>query len=554
MKVEFSDLGQDPGHDAADVLVIGSGPAGLAVACGLEGCGLRVLVVEGGSWNEDPNQEAAYYGGEACIAHPTPNEFRRQRFGGTSHLWGGRCVPLDAHDFAQRDHVPHSGWPIDLADLLPYYEQANQWLQAGEADFSLESLPNPTPMLPGLEAAEGVLQERIERYSLPTDVGKTHRARLMASRQVQVLLQTRVVGLNMGCSGQMESVQTVELFHVPTGSRRHVACQHVVVCGGGLDATRLLLVVQQRQASWERFRNSLGRFYTCHFDAIVGNLRTGPHRPPFAFERTQDGVYARRKLQFTAAFQQEQGLLNGAYRLHFPAYADPSHGSGVLSTIYLVKSLLPGEHQRLMNHGQLDRPVPRLPHLLNVVTGMPDIARFGFDYVFRMKLAKRKLPYTLVPNRNGTYPIEFNGEQIPDASNRVQLISRSDPSGMPTIRIDWRLTDQDIGSAVAGFRALQRVIAQHTPAELALDDALLRQQMAAALPVGGHHMGTTRMGAEGDGTSVVNQNLCVHGVSNLSVCAASVMPTCGHANPTLTVVALAFRLADQLKATVQRYS
>ena len=49
---------------------------------------------------------------------------------------------------------------------------------------------------------------------------------------------------------------------------------------------------------------------------------------------------------------------------------------------------------------------------------------------------------------------------------------------------------------------------------------------------------------------VVNPDCRVHGVGNLFVSSASVFPTGSHANPTLTVVALAVRLADHLKSLV----
>jgi choline dehydrogenase-like flavoprotein len=63
-----------------------------------------------------------------------------------------------------------------------------------------------------------------------------------------------------------------------------------------------------------------------------------------------------------------------------------------------------------------------------------------------------------------------------------------------------------------------------------------------------HEVGTLRMGAPG--TSVVNTNLKFHTYNNLYACDLSVFPTSPAANPTLTLAALAVRLADHLKQTV----
>ncbi|HEX5783586.1 MAG TPA: GMC family oxidoreductase [Burkholderiaceae bacterium] len=535
---------------AFDVIIVGSGMAGLALATALDGSGLQVLLVDGGGWDEQPALQGLYEG-SVQGQHPQAWEFRRQRFGGTSHLWGGRCVPMDPLDLDVRPQVPHSGWPMPWSALEPFYEPACQWLDAGTADFSVQSLRHPRPLLDGLAAADEVLTERIERYSLPTDVGRAHRQRVLQSRTLHVLLHARATHLVLEGDAPHERVAGVEVTHVKDQAKLTLTGRQVVLAGGGIEATRLLLAVQRRQASWQRFDGGLGKFYTCHFDAIVGELRTGKVRPPFAFERTTDGVYARRKLQFTAAHQARHGLLNGTFRLHFPAYADARHGSGVLSTIFFLKSILPGEHQRLLNHGrQVASPqTDWFGHARNVLLGLPDIARFGFDWTVRNKLAHRKLPYTLVPNRNGSYPIEFNGEQIPDAGNAIGLLEQVDALGMPRVDIRWRITPQDVDSALEGFRSLAAVLKTHTQAELVLDLAHLREALQASPAVGGHHMGTTRMGHDTDPTSVVDAHLKVHGVANLSVCAASCMPTSGHANPTLTVVALAFRLAQHLKST-----
>jgi choline dehydrogenase-like flavoprotein len=60
-----------------------------------------------------------------------------------------------------------------------------------------------------------------------------------------------------------------------------------------------------------------------------------------------------------------------------------------------------------------------------------------------------------------------------------------------------------------------------------------------------HHMGTTRMQRD-PSMGVVDENCPVHGVANLYVAGCSVFPTGGTFNPTLTIVALALRLADHI--------
>jgi choline dehydrogenase-like flavoprotein len=61
-----------------------------------------------------------------------------------------------------------------------------------------------------------------------------------------------------------------------------------------------------------------------------------------------------------------------------------------------------------------------------------------------------------------------------------------------------------------------------------------------------HHMGTTRM-ADDPAAGVVDADCRVHGVSNLFVAGSSVFTTGGIGAPTLTIVALALRLANHLR-------
>jgi choline dehydrogenase-like flavoprotein len=65
-----------------------------------------------------------------------------------------------------------------------------------------------------------------------------------------------------------------------------------------------------------------------------------------------------------------------------------------------------------------------------------------------------------------------------------------------------------------------------------------------------HHMGTTRMGEDPE-TSVVDSDCQIHDVTGLFVAGSSVFPASGYVNPTLTIIALAIRLADHLKGVLE---
>jgi choline dehydrogenase-like flavoprotein len=80
------------------------------------------------------------------------------------------------------------------------------------------------------------------------------------------------------------------------------------------------------------------------------------------------------------------------------------------------------------------------------------------------------------------------------------------------------------------------------------DPSLDPEGWPVSLSSGMHHMGTTRM-HDDPRQGVVDANCRVHDLANLYVAGSSVFPTGGVANPTLTNVALAIRLADHLKQT-----
>lgn len=529
------------------VCIAGAGAAGITLACELEALGVDVLLLEAGGpgWRGGVSQDP--YRGSSGGAHPPPGHFRRRAFGGSTTLWGGRCVPYDPIDFEPRAYVPGSGWPIAYDEVARHYPAALAYCDAGAAEFDpTEALPGAAPLLPGARAsgAETALCERLERYSLPTDFGRRYRRRLERSSRVRVVSHAQVVRLVRADDGGR--IAALE-FVARGGRRQRVRAERFVLALGGIETVRLLWASDPCGTGYGNQADCLGRYYTCHLENVIGTVRPPAPATALDFERTRDGVYARRKLQLAAAVQRRERLLNIAFRLHYPSVADAAHRSAVLSAVYLAKRALVPEYRRILTHGADDGDWAA--HLRNVVGGAPSLARFGLRWIARRVLARRKLPYVLVGNADGSYPIEFNAEQTPLPDSRITLGSELDAYGMPRVHVQWRFCERDVDSICRAYRVLGDGLAAQAGWRLEVDFATLRERVRHSAPVGGHHLGGARM-ADAPARGVVDTRCAVFGLPNLYVAGAAVFPTSGHANPTLTIAAMAVRLAHHLKASL----
>jgi choline dehydrogenase-like flavoprotein len=527
------------------VCIIGSGAAGITLACELDRVGHKVLLIEAGSLK--PTSETQdYYRGDANTPHPPSSEFRRVGFGGTTSIWGGRCVPFDPIDFEYREYVSNSGWPIPYSEVVQYYPRALEYCDAGKFDFSVRgSLPGARPTIPGL-SSDGLLDpDLIERYSLPTNFATRYRDTLRASQNVFTVLGARCVRLEKA-SGE-DRIGSIEIA-TASGPRRSVRARFIVLAAGGIESARLLLASDPAGPGFGNRTDRLGRYYSSHLEISFGKLVPHGAKIAFDFEKTTDGVYCRRKFQFAADAQRRHRLLSTAFRLHFPEYSDASHGSSVMSGIYLAKSLLISEYRNILQHDSAHAMnSPARAHWRNVLSGIPELGRFGAAWLFKRQLATRKLPYTLVANADGSFPLEFNCEQTPLASSRISLSGDTDAHGMRRVQIDWRRSEEDLSAAQRAFLLLRAALEQSGVCRLEFDETQLLERLSEAAPVGGHHIGATRMASSAK-HGVVDTNCAIFDFPNVYVASSAVFPTGSHANPTLTIVAMALRISSHLRA------
>lgn len=134
--------------------------------------------------------------------------------------------------------------------------------------------------------------------------------------------------------------------------------------------------------------------------------------------------------------------------------------------------------------------------------------------------------------------------QRPLRDSRILLDDTLDARGVPRARVDWRIDAADFQGVLDSLDLLGRHVAGQGLGRLRRREFHVPAP-GEALATGMHHIGTTRM-ARDEREGVVDRDGRVFGTQDLYVAGSSVFPTSGYANPTLTLVALALRLAEHL--------
>lgn len=518
------------GEDAAPVIVVGSGPAGVAVAEGLLRRGRRVLLIESGGHREEAGEQDPYGGGppRGVWGHEPLGENRRRMIGGTSTAWGGRCVPLDPVDFERRAWVPDSGWPITWAEYARWLPEASTLLEIPPSDFHRHE---PDPILTRDADIDGT---PIELWSPPTDVSHLL-ARLEADEPgLQVLRGTHVTGLDIDDTGRVRAVL----------ARRHDAevrleGERVVLAAGALENARLLLC-----SSIAHRLPAVGRFYMSHVFASHIAFQGPPLPKATGFFRV-GRTYARHRWQLTPAAQERLRVGNViGFMARPPAHRLAVHLDPLSALVQAAKL-----GRRVIRS---PRSVPDAPRTMlvyaRVLLKAPPIFWSNTIMQAVRRRARHRLPMLLPPRSAATHHLTVQAEHLPHADSRVVLSAQRDRYGVPMLEADIDFHRTDFETVEAFFTTIADFLERHGYRAVveprAAAEAFARD-MYGGFNSNAHHIGTARMG-EDPATSVVDADCRVHGTPNLWVAGAAVFPTSGHANPTLSIVALACRLAAHL--------
>jgi choline dehydrogenase-like flavoprotein len=342
------------------------------------------------------------------------------------------------------------------------------------------------------------------------------------------LLRANVVEVETGDDGR-----SVERVGVATlaGNKFTVGARFFVLAMGAIENARLLLASNRRYPRGLGNENDLvGRFFMEHLsvptarvnfnrvNAIGRSYNTlyNYNNPSFA----ANGVPVATDLRISDRVQERHRILNSRAFIRSILKDDENAGVESLRNLY---RLIKNTHKV---------PAFHISDVLNVFTGVGGIARVALGRMLALEpfVAEHRLIQVVEPTL--------------DPDSRVVLGSDRDQLGVRKVILDWRIGELSRHTMIKVQSLIDKEMRR-------LDLGFIEpSDIAETLPSKSqwvwHHMGTTRMDDDPK-LGVVDRNVRIHSVNNLYVAGSSVFPSGSADTPTLTIIALALRLADHLK-------
>ena len=503
----------------SDLCIVGGGIAGLVLADAMRGSGRNVDVLEAGGADHEPESQALYAAEMAGVPHLGTTEGRFRVYGGSSTRWGGQLLPLAQQDFVVRPHVPGSGWPIDPSELRPFVHACEALLGANHAPYDAElidQLPAPGPQL-----SDPDLQPRFSKWApFPCrNVAASLGQRCEADPHTRVFLHAAVTGLQLDSDGRRVQALTVRTL---AGAEFHFIARQVVIAAGTIESSRLLLA-----SGIGNHSDQLGRWFHDHLSIKAATLHLHRRRAflqrfaPWFIGPTRHTL----KLESTAAWQARQGCLNVMGHLVFEA-------PGTSGFAWLRQQL------QARQRGDASLAAVPAPYIEKLPAESLDLLYLGWKAIVRRR---RWCPAGAAIN------LYIDTEQQPNPESRIRLSTDLDALGMPKAIVDWRWGEPE-RQAFASYRQLfdRQWQAWNVGAIEWHHNFEAGGGWEAQVSDIYHLMGGTRM-SQSPADGVVGPDLRVHGIDNLFVASCAVFPTGGSSNPTLTLMMLTLRLAEQLR-------
>ncbi|MAE94126.1 MAG: choline dehydrogenase [Deltaproteobacteria bacterium] len=524
-------------EEIADVLVIGAGAAGAALAWSLAETRMKIVCLEQGDWMDPadyPTNRLSWEMERFGAFGLSPNSRGRREdypvndeespikvsnfnaVGGSTVLYAAHFPRLHPSDFRVRslDGVADD-WPIDYATLAPYYDQNAEMM--GVAGLAGDpAYPPKEPTLPPVPL--GKLGDTLARgfdklgwHWWPSDSAIATAEH--AGRAPCINLGPCIMGCSQGAKG------STDVTYWPVAERAGVELR--TRC-----RVREITVDENGMADGAIYIDAEGAEHKQRAEIVVlacngvGTPRLLLNSASASFP---DGLANRSGLVGKNLMFHPYGMVTGIFEERLEGYKGPG-GCCVISQEFYETDLSRGFLRG---------------YSFEMLRGMGTVASALFAMsTGRLEWgARHHESYAEIWDRTAGMVVIC--EDLPELHNTVTLDPELvDSDGIPAPKLSYRLSENSermLAHGVArGAEVLEAAGAKETLSEAPLP------------PAGWHLMGTARMGTDPK-ASVVNGWGRAHDVKNLFVVDGSVFVTSGGVNPTNTIQAWALYVADMIK-------
>jgi choline dehydrogenase-like flavoprotein len=480
-------------RDPFDVCIIGSGPAGTFLGTTLASRGVRTLILESGlglfDWLTNSRVKSlARYDYTGNTHYPLSRTTSRL-LGGNSNFWTGRCERLHPSDFDPHPYTPADNpWPISYSDLDSYYDTAEKMLRVRGGPRTVHSPPRRNALpLPGSPDIR-FLRELCARFGVEVEDSAT----ATPTKTLRLFNVQKEILPPFFKSGFGTALTGVTVTRLLPGADRQIAAAEIATLDGRTGTARARLFVV-----------CCGGFESPRL-LLLSACETFPMGIGNANDMVGRGFNEHPNVGFYAQIPHSWQTLvptNKIARTHQFYNAYRPEGLGAIIPAFRQAWLLPNHILpfRLAN-------VPR-----NVLSALGRVAKAAFY-------------------------VGAGAEMKISLSNRIALSrTRQDMFGRPVAHLIFNFSDEDL---VLLERA--RVLIKGWLQTIGASNV-----REAEVAWSRHHQGACRMGAN-PRSSVVDRDLRVHETQNLYICGSEVFATGGAMQPSLSIAALALRLADHV--------
>jgi choline dehydrogenase-like flavoprotein len=512
-------IDQLPAADPARVVIIGGGTVGIYFAVLMASQGREVVLIEAGdeslgNFSPDTFESVGF-------PHRGIKIGRSKSLGGTSNLWGGQLVEFQRADFAGREWLPDSKWPITYEEVARYYEP------------TYRNLGIPSEMLADRDVFKG-LKTKVPKFGHGVELFLTRwlkipslagafRKELEENPKIKVLLGHVVTGFS-GTSGNMDAVHVLDAKK----AKHRISGSEFILAAGTIEISRLLLHAA-RQTDWIapwRENDNVGRYFQDHIGGRVASVHPQNRKKFFDLFSSivLGGSKFQPKLRLTNETLERDHVLNMHAMLHF----ESSIGENLVFLKQFLKAAV--YSRKITGVGEL---------LRNLVACGRHLPPLMWRYMINNRV--------FVPS-GSKISFVLQSEQTPLRDSRITIDpATKDAYGLPKVLLDWKLGREEFPAMRDFATRCREALRESGLADLRILEGLLSQDESffRTLEDNYHHAGGARMGwSEEDG--VVDTDLKVFGTDNLYVLGAATFRTASNANTTFVALSLATRLAEKL--------